>query len=526
MLLLSDGTVLAASGQPSSGTIGSNWYRLTPTSSGSYLGGTWSTLASMHYQRLYYSSDVLPDGRVFVAGSEYGNGTNTAEIYDPVLNTWTVLPSPGQTLYDSASTILPNGNVLVAPVFPSSSGRTLIYSPVSNAWFTGPKLFRGNNQDEASWVKLPDGSILTVDPFGTNSERYIPAQNKWINDSKVPVALYDSFDSEMGAALLLPSGKAFYLGATGNTAIYTPSGNTNLGSWAAGPVIPGGLTTPDAPAAMMVNGKILCAVSAAPATNGDFPSPTSFYEYDPVANSFASVTGPTGATFANSPFEMRMLALPDGNILFSASSKKLYLYSPGGTPLAAGQPAITGFSTNADGSYHLTGTLFNGISQGAAYGDDAQMDSNYPLVRMTNGTGTVYYCRTTNWSSTGVMTGSSVVSTDFRLPAGLASGAYSLVVVANGISSVRAAATIAGGALSVQPPLPPVFTTITRNSGGVKLAWTSVSTFHYQVQYSAGTTSGSWTNLGSPVLATNTAAIFTDAVSTDPIRYYRLLMTP
>src|ERR1700722_9316376 len=38
MLLLSDGTVLAANG-------GSAWYRLTPDINGSYVNGTWTTVA-------------------------------------------------------------------------------------------------------------------------------------------------------------------------------------------------------------------------------------------------------------------------------------------------------------------------------------------------------------------------------------------------------------------------------------------------------------------------------------------------
>ncbi|NOU08308.1 MAG: M48 family metalloprotease, partial [Hyphomicrobiaceae bacterium] len=41
-------------------------------------------------------------------------------------------------------------------------------------------------------------------------------------------------------------------------------------------------------------------------------------------------------------------------------------------------------------------------TEGAAYGDDWQMSTNYPLVRLTSGGGTVYYARTFNWSSTGV----------------------------------------------------------------------------------------------------------------------------
>ena len=130
-----------------------------------------------------------------------------------------------------------------------------------------------------------------------------------------------------------------------------------------------------------------------------------------------------------------MLDLPDGTVLWSDTSQQLYVYQPDGSPLAAGQPVINTLTANGDGSYHLTGTLFNGISEGAAYGDDAQMDSNYPLVRMTNSAGTVIYARTLNWSSTGVMTGTNVVSTDFVLPANFLPGTYSLVVVANGNAS-------------------------------------------------------------------------------------------
>ena len=448
MLLLSDGTVLAQSGS------GAAWCRFTPDIHGSYVNGTWSTLAPMNYTRLYYSSDVLRDGRVFIAGAEYGTGTNSAEVYNPVSNTWTTTPPPpaGQVrFYDSVSKILPNGNVLVSPVSPATSGGTAIYDPVANTWSAGPKLFRGSYQDEASWVKLPDDSILTVDPFGTSSERYIPSLNKWVNDGVLPVAVYDPFLFEEGASFLLPNGKAFYLGSTGHTVLYTPTGNTNAGAWTAGPDIPNSQGTPDAPAAMMANGVILCAVSPVPTTN-TFTTPTSFYEYDPVANAFTQVSGPTGTTLSGPSYNTRMLDLPDGTVLFTSYGSQLYVYQPSGAPLAAGQPTITGINTNADGSYHLTGTLLNGISEGAAYGDDAQMDSNYPLIRMTNSaSGNVYYARTFNWSSTGVMTGSTPESTDFTVPAGLPVGTYSLVVVANGISSAPAAFNYLPDALQIAP---------------------------------------------------------------------------
>jgi hypothetical protein len=94
MLLLSDGTVMAEGGG-----VTNTWNRLTPSSSGSYANGTWSQLASMNLQRLYFASNMLPDGRVFVEGGEYSgptgqqNETNTGEIYNPVANTWTNITS-------------------------------------------------------------------------------------------------------------------------------------------------------------------------------------------------------------------------------------------------------------------------------------------------------------------------------------------------------------------------------------------------------------------------------------------------
>src|SRR5262249_40374298 len=147
------------------------------------------------------------DGRVFVAGGEYGSGGDKAEVYDPLSNTWTPTPSTSQTYYDSVSKILPDGRVLVAPVFPNTAGGTSIYDPVSNTWTNGPRLYRGYYQDEASWVKLADDSILTIDPFGTNSERYIPSLNAWINDANVPVELYDPLGGEEGAGFLLADGR-------------------------------------------------------------------------------------------------------------------------------------------------------------------------------------------------------------------------------------------------------------------------------------------------------------------------------
>ena len=361
-----------------------------------------------------------------------------------LLNTNNTATGAGQNVggfSDSGCKILPDGRVLVAPVYPATGNGTLVYDPVANSWSAGPVAL--TSQNEASWVKLPDDSILTIDKQSTTSERYIPSLNLWTNDGTLRANLYDNY-AELGAGLLLPNGKAFFLGGNGNTALYTPSGNPGPGTWSAGPAIPGGLAAPDAAAAMMVDGKILCAVSPPIYTtnisgtlSNVFPSPVSFYVYDYNANTFTQVAGPTGQTHPIPAYQATFLDLPDGTVLFSDGTTQVYVYQPAGGPVGNGKPAITSVDINPNGTYHLTGTLLNGISEGAAYGDDAQMDSNYPLVRFLSGGGSLSYGTTFNWTSTGVQTGSKLVGTDFGLPNGAiyAPGSLSLQVVANGIGS-------------------------------------------------------------------------------------------
>ncbi len=135
MTLMSNGTVMAQGGG-----VSNKWYSLTPDSTGSYVNGTWKQLADSNDERLYYSSQVLEDGRLLVAGGEYdgpaGNNTeiNTGEIYDPVANTWTPIPNyPQEVLGDAVSETLPDGRVLSGQL-----NYSYIYNPATNNWTPGP----------------------------------------------------------------------------------------------------------------------------------------------------------------------------------------------------------------------------------------------------------------------------------------------------------------------------------------------------------------------------------------------------
>jgi autotransporter-associated beta strand protein len=512
MLMLSDGTVMCQNGG------GTGWYRLTPDIHGNYLNGTWSTMASMHDSRRYYGSQVLRDGRVYAAGGEYGTGGGRMEIYNPTNDSWTAPMVVPNGPIDSCTETLPGGNVLQG----NAGSDTRVYDVTNNIYSVAITALGG--QDEPSWVKLQDGSILTL--TGTNSERFVPSLNKWVADAGVPTTLF-GYGYEIGAGVLLPNGKVFYIGGTNHTAIYTPwttnyagiytpAGATNWGSWVAGPDIPNNDAAVDAPAAMMINGKILCCM--ANSTTG-FGSGAVYYEYDYQANAFTQISVPN-AVSNTVAYGTTMLDLPDGSVLVSGFGSQLYDYMPTGSPLTNGMPGIVSVTTNLDGSYHVTGTLFNGISEGAYYGDDSQMNSDYPVARMTNSSGNTLYCRTYNWSTCNLMTGTNLVTTELALPAGMLAGTYPLVIVANGIASPPFSLTIPGTALPAVKLL--MFTNISSSSMAFKWSAIGLSETGYVVQRS---TNGVNYSTIATISGTTTTNYTDNTVTPLGQYYYRVLGT-
>ena len=435
MLLLTDGSVLVKTSAGSG--YGTTWDKLTPVN-GNYQNGTWSTIATMNKDRLYFSGQVLPDGRVYVCGGEYGTGGKYGEVYNPKTNSWTMTgtaalgnPFPN-VVSDANSELLYNGKVLQASVDESGVNLNYLWDPVANTYSATANCLRVDN--EAVWVKLPDSSVLFLDNYSTTSERYIPKTGTWVNDGVSPVNLYDPYGFEAGAGYTLPDGRVFFIGSTPTTAFYTPSGNTSAGTWAAGPALPLNLGAADAASAMMANGKVLIIISPTPTSANHFPSPAYYFEFDYTTNTFTEVTAPGGGdTTSNGCYISNTLDLPDGTVMFvNQGYDQYYQYVPVTAPLAAGKPTIGNISrTNCD-SFSIAGTMFNGITEGAAYGDDWQMSTNYPIVRLTSGS-SVYYATTYNWNRIGaVCTGSLPDTAIFALPSGMPVGTYSVQVVVNG----------------------------------------------------------------------------------------------
>src|SRR5262249_3065309 len=81
--------------------------------------GLWSTTGSLATARSQFTTTLLSSGKVLaVAGLTRvaGNLTNlsSAELYDPVLGTWSLTGSLNTARYNHKATLLPTGKVLVA----------------------------------------------------------------------------------------------------------------------------------------------------------------------------------------------------------------------------------------------------------------------------------------------------------------------------------------------------------------------------------------------------------------------------
>lgn len=435
--LLTDGSVLVQ------GFGDSDWYKLTPDVNGSYLNGTWTRMANLPqgYSPYAMASAVLADGRVVISGGEYNFGnfafTNLGAIYDPVANTWTSIGHPAgwDFIGDSQSVVLPGGKFLVGRKFDMQMAqldpKTLTWTAVSSDgksdWFS-----------EEGWTLMPNGTILTVDVLNNpNSEHYVPSEGRWVQDGSTITNLQGPPElgcitgdwgeycppGEIGPAILRPDGSVFATGArhqgasTGHTAIYHP-GQTpdDVGTWTPGPDFPNGDDAGDNFAVLLTNGNVLVEGSSG-----------RLYEFDGT-NFNAGVASSGGP----------LIVLPTGEVLVGGSfiytpanqnynpAWAPHLYMANGTILKRGQ------------TYAIPGQRFNGMSQAAAFGDEFETATNYPLIRFTfTATHHVVYVRTHDHSTMGVQTGNNLTGTHVDLPANMESGIAYMELVANGIPSPK-----------------------------------------------------------------------------------------
>jgi hypothetical protein len=432
-------------------------------------------------------SILIPGGNI-LAGNIFNRSTYT---YSIAANSWSFAANK---FYNDRSdeegwTKLPDNTVLTYDLFQSvaaGTGFAELYDPNSGAWSsispahgtangTLPVLSSSALGFELGPVlRLQDGRVFVI---GANNHTalYTPSTNTWAAGPDIFGTLSNAFGTINSAAFgaddapaaLMPNGHVL-LAADAGAAAVTSSGNTTTGSsiitnipstagfqtgWAVTqangglPVIPANtiITTVDSATQIHISRNAnVTSTGLGLVFGGVFSRPTQLFDFDPGAGTISPVSPVSGDPALPSipSYLTRMLVLPTGQVLFSDSGNQLWVYTPGGAPNPSLRPVLNNVTYNGSGVFTLTGQQLNGQSNGSAYGDDVESDENYPIVRLVNSTGSVYYCRTTNWSSTAVGGGSTPQTVNFTLHAAVTPGNYALVLSGAGISSFPLAVNI------------------------------------------------------------------------------------
>jgi hypothetical protein len=413
---------------------------------------------------------TLLSSRKVLVGDLVNGDTN---IYDAASNSWS--PSGTKVYPDSSDeegwTRTSEGSIVNYDLFQSiatNGSYAEKYNPKTGQWRsispsdgtaqgTIPQLSSPNlGYELGPSLRLQDGRVFEIGA-NQNTAVYNPIWNTWEAGPEISGTLNgiaSPFGADDAPAAILPNGHVIFAADAGASQI-TSSGNITAGSavitgipstaifqvfWSvSGTGIPGGayIASVDSPSQVTIN-TAATATASADAINwgGTFSNPTELFEFDPVMNSIHQIT--STLPDANLPFEgsypTRMLILPTGQLLFSDSSSQLWVYTSEDAPNPFLRPFITNINYLGGGKFRLSGLQLDGQSSGAAYGDDDQMDSNYPIVRMVDSHGNVFYGRTSNWSKIAV--GEDGLETvDFRLNPDVTLGNYSLIVSGAGISS-------------------------------------------------------------------------------------------
>jgi Domain of unknown function (DUF1929)/Galactose oxidase, central domain len=135
--------------------------------------------------------NVLPDGRVFVAGGHDPNtgkkqdaiGVVECDIYDPIARTWTRTAPLGQKRWYPTNVGLPNGKVLVfgGTASPGASSTTIDeYDYLTNTMRRLPTTANKSVGQYPRLFLMANGKILMGGPAAT-SATFDPATNRWAN---------------------------------------------------------------------------------------------------------------------------------------------------------------------------------------------------------------------------------------------------------------------------------------------------------------------------------------------------------
>ncbi len=221
----------AASGACSSGYL-SSVELFDPATS------TWTSTGNMSVARSFAQSTLLPNGEVLIAGGSNGSTYHSStEIYNPVTGTWRKVPGMVQGRYLAAMAQISDTEVMVVGGADGTSdfSSTEIFDIVANTWRSNGNINSTNRGGflADSFIKLPNGKILLAGAYRTQDASnpvstallYDPIANTWAstgNNLTLSNALFNMALLPDGK-VVIPGGMTTGTSATTASHIYTPN---------------------------------------------------------------------------------------------------------------------------------------------------------------------------------------------------------------------------------------------------------------------------------------------------------------
>lgn len=231
--LLNSGKVLVAAGS----TTGSYQF-LDTTEIYDPITGAWNLTGQLNTPRDSHSAALLPSGKVIVAaGRNLGGATSSVELYDPDTGTWTNAGPLNTARLDATATVLDNGKVLVAGGY-DYSGHTFhtaeLYDPVAETWMSLSNTMSTSRTGHTATL-LTNGQVLVTGGFGSypdsstilsSAELFDPASGSWTiaNSMSTPRQSHTATLLQNGNVLVI--GGANSTGAISDAELYDPSSGT------------------------------------------------------------------------------------------------------------------------------------------------------------------------------------------------------------------------------------------------------------------------------------------------------------
>jgi N-acetylneuraminic acid mutarotase len=158
-----------------------------------YMINSWTLKANLNVGRYSHTSTLLNNGKVLVVGGVNEVVLSSVELYDPLANTWSITtPSElAEGRIGHTATLLQDGRVLITGGQSEPLGNRLssvkIYDPSTDSWSSGISL--GTARANHTATLLTDGKVSVAGGYGSwdldSVEVYDPIADTWTAGSSL-----------------------------------------------------------------------------------------------------------------------------------------------------------------------------------------------------------------------------------------------------------------------------------------------------------------------------------------------------